>query len=67
MRARGYAPEHCVGVGDSAEDLDVASVVGRFFLVANADVAGTPGVERTEAPMSEGFYEAIVRAIAESR
>jgi phosphoglycolate phosphatase len=67
MRARGYAPEQCVGVGDSAEDLDVASVVGRFFLVANADVAGTPGVERTEAPMSEGFYEAIVRTFAESR
>jgi phosphoglycolate phosphatase len=67
MRARGYAPEQCVGVGDSAEDLDVASVVGRFFLVANAAVADTPGVERTEAPMSEGFYEAVVRAIAESR
>jgi len=24
-------------------------------------------VERTEAAMSEGFYEAVVRAIAESR
>jgi hydroxymethylpyrimidine pyrophosphatase-like HAD family hydrolase len=67
MRARGYAREECVGVGDSAEDLDVASVVGRFFLVANADVADGPGVERTEAAMSEGFYEAVVRAIAESR
>ena len=67
MRARGYAPEECIGVGDSAEDLDVASVVGRFFLVANADVPAAPGVERTEAAMSEGFYEAVVRAIAESR
>jgi phosphoglycolate phosphatase len=67
MRARGYAPEDCVGVGDSAEDLDVAAVVGRFFLVANADVTGAPGVERTESPMSEGFYEAVVRALAESR
>jgi phosphoglycolate phosphatase len=67
MRARGYAPEECVGVGDSAEDLDVAAVLGRFFLVANADVAAPPGVERTEAAMSEGFYEAIVRALAESR
>jgi hypothetical protein len=67
MRARGYAPEECIGVGDSQEDLDVAEVVGRFFLVANADVVETPGVERTEAPMSEGFYEAVVRAIAESR
>jgi phosphoglycolate phosphatase len=67
MRARGYAPEECIGIGDSAEDLDVAEVVGRFFLVANADVADLPGVERTEAPMSEGFYEAVVRALAESR
>jgi hypothetical protein len=67
MRARGYAPEDCVGVGDSREDLDVARVVGRFFLVANADVGDAPGVERTEAPMSEGFYEAVLRSLAESR
>ena len=45
----------------------MAAVVGRFFLVANAGVAATPGVERTEAAMSEGFYEAIVRALAEAR
>ena len=67
MRARGYERDECIAVGDSREDLDVAEVVGRFFLVANADVADVPGVERTEAPMSEGFYEAVVRAIAESR
>jgi HAD superfamily hydrolase (TIGR01484 family) len=67
MRARGYDRDECIGVGDSREDLDVAEVVGRFFLVANADVADVPGVERTESPMSEGFYEAVVRAIAESR
>jgi phosphoglycolate phosphatase len=67
MRARGYAPEDCAGIGDSREDLDVAAVVGRFFLVANADVADAPGVERTEAAMSEGFYEAVIRMLAESR
>jgi phosphoglycolate phosphatase len=67
MRARGYAPEDCAGIGDSREDLDVAAVVGRFFLVANADVADAPGVERTEAAMSEGFYEAVIRVLAESR
>jgi hydroxymethylpyrimidine pyrophosphatase-like HAD family hydrolase len=70
MRARGYAREECIGVGDSREDLEVADVVGRFFLVANAvagDASGFPGVERTEAPMSEGFYEAVIRALAESR
>jgi hypothetical protein len=47
----------------------VAEVVGRLFLVANAvagDAARFPNVERTEAPMSEGFYEAVIRALAES-
>jgi hypothetical protein len=70
MRARGYGREQCVGVGDSREDLEVAAVVGRFFLVANAaagDTAAYPNVERTEAAMGEGFYEAVVRALAESR
>ena len=68
MRARGYAPEQCVAVGDSREDLEVARVVGRLFLVANAvagDTSAFPNVERTEAAMSEGFYEAVIRALAE--
>ena len=68
MRARGYAPEECVAVGDSREDLEVARVVGRLFLVANAvagDTSAFPNVERTEAAMSEGFYEAVIRALAE--
>ena len=69
MRARGYAPEECIGVGDSREDLGVAEVVGRFFLVANAKVEAPKAgnVEMTEAAMSEGFYEAVVRALAEAR
>lgn len=70
MRARGYAREACIGVGDSPEDLEVAEVVGRFFLMANAAVGDAPlpaNVERTEAPMSEGFYEAVIRALAEAR
>jgi HAD superfamily hydrolase (TIGR01484 family) len=68
MRARGYAREECVAVGDSREDLDVARVVGRLFLVANAvagDTSAFPNVERTEAAMSEGFYEAVIRTLAE--
>jgi len=68
MRARGYAPEECVAVGDSREDLEVARVVGRLFLVANAvagDTSSFPNVERTEAAMSEGFYEAVIRSLAE--
>jgi phosphoglycolate phosphatase len=68
MRARGYAREECVAVGDSREDLEVAEVVGRLFLVANAvagDSSAFSNVERTEAAMSEGFYEAIIRSLAE--
>ena len=70
MRARGYAREECVAVGDSREDLEVAGVVGRLFLVANAvagDTSAFANVERTEAAMSEGFYEAVIRALAEAR
>jgi phosphoglycolate phosphatase len=70
MRARGYAREECIGVGDSREDLEVAEVVGRLFLVANAaagDSSAYPNVEHTEAAMSEGFYEAVIRALAEAR
>ena len=69
MRARGYAREECIAIGDSREDLEVAEVVGRLFLVANAvagDISAVPNVERTEAAMSENFYEAIIRALAES-
>ena len=69
MRARGYSREECVAVGDSREDLEVASVVGRLFLVSNAvagDTSAFRNVERTEAAMSEGFYEAVIRALAES-
>jgi HAD superfamily hydrolase (TIGR01484 family) len=70
MQARGYRREECVAVGDSREDLEVAEVVGRLFLVANAvagDTSAFANVERTEAAMSEGFYEAVIRALAEAR
>jgi phosphoglycolate phosphatase len=69
MRVRGYAPEDCMGVGDSPEDMGMADAVGRFFLVSNAAVwgAGRPNVEMTEASHGEGFYEAVIRSLAEAR
>ena len=74
MRARGYAAEECIAVGDSREDLGVAAVVGRFFLVANAlekdpsiTAGAGPNVEVTESAVGEGFYEAVVRSLAEGR
>jgi len=76
MQARELRPEECIGVGDSREDLDVAGAVGRFFLVANA-VEKDPGlreaataygnVEVTEEYYGAGFYEAVVRSLAEAR
>jgi hydroxymethylpyrimidine pyrophosphatase-like HAD family hydrolase len=67
MRAREYMPRECIGVGDSREDLAVAEVVGRFFLVANSGLEGGGNVEVTEAAFGEGFYEAVVRSLAEAR
>jgi hydroxymethylpyrimidine pyrophosphatase-like HAD family hydrolase len=76
MRARSYEPAECIAVGDSREDLGVAAVVGRFFLVANAvekdpsigqAIAGQANVEVTEERNGEGFYEAVVRSLAEAR
>jgi phosphoglycolate phosphatase len=68
MHARGYAREECIAVGDSVEDMGVAEHVGRFFLVANAKVAPAgDNVEVADAAMGEGFYEAVVRSLAEAR
>ena len=74
MRRRGLDPADTIGIGDSRGDLEVAGVVGRFYLVENAiskdpDILGAiPGgvpVAVTEEPMTAGFYEAIVRSLAE--
>jgi phosphoglycolate phosphatase len=73
MRGRGYAPGECIAVGDSREDVGVAPVVGRFFLVANGaekdpSLRGAHvNVEVTEGRNGEGFYEAVVRSLAEER
>ena len=74
MRRRGLRPEETIAIGDSRGDLEVATVVGRFYLVSNGlakdpDVldAAPPGADVvvTEEPMTAGFYEAIVRSLAE--
>ena len=73
MRRRGFGREEVIGIGDARGDLEIADVVGRFYLVANALdkdpelAAGShrPNVTVTEDPMTAGFYEAIVRTLAE--
>jgi phosphoglycolate phosphatase len=73
MRARGYAPEEVIAVGDSIEDLAVADVVPRFFVPANGPakdvglreaISGRPNVTVTEGKNGEGVYEAIVSTLA---
>jgi hydroxymethylpyrimidine pyrophosphatase-like HAD family hydrolase len=73
MRARGYAPEECIAIGDSVEDLAVADVVGRFFVPANGPerdpalaeaITGRPNVTVTEGRMGDGVYEAVVSTLA---
>jgi hypothetical protein len=65
MQARGYAPEECIAVGDSREDAEVAAVVSRFFVVANAeDGISGPNITRTEGANGEGFYEAVIQTLA---
>jgi hydroxymethylpyrimidine pyrophosphatase-like HAD family hydrolase len=76
MQVRGYAPEECIAIGDSVEDLDVAEVVGRFFVPANGPerdpalreaIGGRPNVTVTEGYMGDGVYEAIVSTLAGAR
>ena len=74
VQARGYAPEDCIAIGDSMEDLEAAGSVGRFFVVANGperDAALREALPRfpnatvTEGAMGEGFYEAVISTLAE--
>ena len=76
MQARGYRPGECIAVGDSREDMDAASVVGTFWLVANAldrdpmlssEIAGRSGVRIADESYGAGVYEAVVTTLAERR
>ena len=73
MQARAYTPEEVIAVGDSMEDLGAASVVGTFWLVANAEpevhdtALGVPNVRVAEGANGAGVYEAIITELAERR
>ena len=76
MQARGYASSDCIAAGDSREDMDAASVVGTFWLVANAlerdptlaaEVTGRAGVRIASEAYGAGVYEAVVSTLAERR
>jgi hydroxymethylpyrimidine pyrophosphatase-like HAD family hydrolase len=74
MRARGYAPEDCIAVGDSREDMGAAAVVRTFWLVANGverdpsiTQALTANTRVTEERNGAGVYEAVLTELAERR
>ena len=76
MQARGYAPQDCIAAGDSREDLETASVVGAFWLMANAlerdtglerELNGRDRVRVATEGYGAGVYEAVVTTLAERR
>jgi hydroxymethylpyrimidine pyrophosphatase-like HAD family hydrolase len=74
QRVRGYAPDECIAIGDSREDLGMAGAVGRFWLVANAleqdpsvREAITDGVRIADGRHGAGVYEAVMTELAERR
>jgi hydroxymethylpyrimidine pyrophosphatase-like HAD family hydrolase len=73
MQARGLVAEEVIAIGDSMEDLGSASVVGTFWLVANAEPAvhdaarGIENVRVCENANGAGVYEAIITELAERR
>jgi hydroxymethylpyrimidine pyrophosphatase-like HAD family hydrolase len=71
QRARGYAPESCIAIGDSREDLGMAEAVGTFWLVGNAleedpslGDAIAANVRVAEGRQGAGVYEAVVSELA---
>jgi len=73
MRARGLMAEEAIAVGDSMEDLGAASVVGTFWLVANATAEvhaaarALDNVRVAEGANGAGVYEAVITELAERR
>jgi hydroxymethylpyrimidine pyrophosphatase-like HAD family hydrolase len=73
-RARGYAREETIAIGDSREDLASAAHVGTFWLVANAAerdptireaLTAHANVRVCEEAHGAGVYEAVVSALLE--
>jgi hypothetical protein len=76
MRARRYSISDCIAVGDSREDMDAASVVDQFWLVANAlerdptlegEASARAGVRIATEGYGAGVYEAVVTTLAAGR
>jgi hydroxymethylpyrimidine pyrophosphatase-like HAD family hydrolase len=74
LRARGYAREQVIAIGDSREDMGTAGLVDRFWLVANGlerdpsiaeAIARENNVQVCEESYGAGVYEAVVTTLAQ--
>jgi hydroxymethylpyrimidine pyrophosphatase-like HAD family hydrolase len=67
LERRGLTPADAVAIGDSVSDLEMAPAVDRLWITANgagvdgmADLlAAVPNVTVTDAPMGEGWAQAV--------
>jgi hydroxymethylpyrimidine pyrophosphatase-like HAD family hydrolase len=74
LRRRGIDPADAVAIGDSVSDLEMASAVGRLWITANgaatdgmaARLEALPDVAVTDAPMGEGWAQAVRWALSPS-
>jgi predicted mannosyl-3-phosphoglycerate phosphatase (HAD superfamily) len=71
LERRGLTPDDAVAIGDSVSDLEMAPAVSRLWITANgATVDGmlgridaVPNVSVTDAPMGEGWAQAVRASI----
>jgi hydroxymethylpyrimidine pyrophosphatase-like HAD family hydrolase len=71
LARRGLTAADAVAVGDSVSDLEMAPAVGRLWITANgaavdgmtARLSTVPNVAVTEAPMGEGWAQAVLASL----
>jgi hydroxymethylpyrimidine pyrophosphatase-like HAD family hydrolase len=71
LERRGLSPADAVAIGDSVSDLEMAPAVGRLWITANgaavdgmgARIDAVPNASVTDAPMGEGWAQAIRASI----
>jgi hydroxymethylpyrimidine pyrophosphatase-like HAD family hydrolase len=67
LQRRGIDPADAVAIGDSVSDLEMAPAVGRLWITANGAavegmaerLAAVPNVGVTDAPVGEGWAQAV--------
>jgi len=67
LQRRSIDPADAVAIGDSVSDLEMAPAVGRLWITANGAavegmaerLAAVPNVHVTDAPMGEGWAQAV--------